>query len=790
MAMSVMMTCLGGTAEGNGQMMTISSTPCTATILNGITPCFSFIVGSAASNGSLSSTRRHKECCNALKSMVTEALECACLIATGNVPFSIPSVRIPLQQCNAGVPLQCKGSGVPLPAPGLKPLLYIDVTSTQLFNENISSSWYRSHKTLNPNLLHSLSLGPARRQHRLPSAAFSPGDAASLPAALSLPLSPWPKIVSLSQPNYKKWSRLFLLLVRRFNLQGYLYGSVVPLSDDDDEWCQLDALLQGWILSTITDEVSDLVISSLTTASALWKVIHDLFHDNKHARAMQLEHEFRTTVKGSTSMAAYCQQLQNLSDWLDDVDAPVSQHQLVLQMLRGLPADLQAQTSFMQFQDPMPNFLQVRSALMLLDRQRSNPVDPGTSALLTTRAGGQLHGGTHGGSGGYGGSHGGSGYGEGNPGQRGGYGRGAKPTQSGSGNKPHSKGHESIATTPIKRLTCAERIEKDAKGLCKNCDQKCHKGHKCRRFILNMGDDEAEEEGGDLEEELEVVANISSLNSLAGLTTPRSLQLTGRGTPFTVDLYVLQIHRHDMVLGVQWHRLLGRVLHNYDKVTMEFTWGEQQVMLHGHTPAPKPKTYIAPSKSPACKTGSLWQCHPHCCLGMDSGGRAARHGRDIGETTYRLKLLEGSRIHPVFHVSMLRPYYGSSPNRDQIALLKEFVHGQLLSEPVRIPATRHVLVRGRPENQYLVDWSDEGCGDPTWEPYDRIQRHFPTRHLEDKVVSQAEGNDTSEPGEDQIGGRSISKEKSKWVRALENGDSAKEDGNTRGKLQDGMETMF
>ncbi|VFQ83772.1 unnamed protein product [Cuscuta campestris] len=100
-------------------MMTIS-TPCTATILNnGIAPCFSFINGSAiANNGSLSSTRPQKECCDALKSMVTEALDCACLIVTGNVPFSIPSVRIPLQLCNAGVPLQCKGSGVPLPAPG------------------------------------------------------------------------------------------------------------------------------------------------------------------------------------------------------------------------------------------------------------------------------------------------------------------------------------------------------------------------------------------------------------------------------------------------------------------------------------------------------------------------------------------------------------------------------------------------------------------------------------------------------------------------------------------------
>ncbi|VFQ89964.1 unnamed protein product [Cuscuta campestris] len=128
---------------------------------------------------------------------------------------------------------------------------------------------------------------------------------------------------SFSQPNYKKWSRLFLLLARRFNLQGYLKGSIAPISDDDDKWFQLDVILQGWILSTITDEVSDLVLSSVSTASTLWTMIHDLFHDNKHAQAMQLEHQFRTTVKGSTPMAAYCQELRNIADWLDDVDAPV-----------------------------------------------------------------------------------------------------------------------------------------------------------------------------------------------------------------------------------------------------------------------------------------------------------------------------------------------------------------------------------------------------------------------------------------------------------------------------------
>ncbi|VFQ92890.1 unnamed protein product [Cuscuta campestris] len=46
---------------------------------------------------------------------------------------------------------------------------------------------------------------------------------------------------------------------------------------------------------------------------------------------MQLEHQFRTTNKGSLSISAYCQTLKNIADWLDDVDAPVSEQQLVLQ---------------------------------------------------------------------------------------------------------------------------------------------------------------------------------------------------------------------------------------------------------------------------------------------------------------------------------------------------------------------------------------------------------------------------------------------------------------------------
>ncbi|VFQ94912.1 unnamed protein product [Cuscuta campestris] len=193
-----------------------------------------------------------------------------------------------------------------------------------------------------------------------------------------------PILLSFSEPNYKKWSRLFLLLIRRFSLGDFLIGKSSPSSADDSEWFQLDALIQGWFLSTVNDEICDLVLSTTNSASELWKAIYNIFH-YKPAQVMQLEHQSRTTTKGSLSIVAYCQTLQNLADWLDDVDAPVSEQQLVLQVLRGLSDDLRGQTSFLQYQTPPPTFLQTRSALLLIEQQRvelgvgSNTGDGGTA---------------------------------------------------------------------------------------------------------------------------------------------------------------------------------------------------------------------------------------------------------------------------------------------------------------------------------------------------------------------------------------------------------------------------
>nr|GEZ09182.1 retrovirus-related Pol polyprotein from transposon TNT 1-94 [Tanacetum cinerariifolium] len=93
-------------------------------MITGFTPCVNYITGSSPNGKSPSAS-----CCDAMESLMTTSTDCACLIVTGNVPFSLPSpinqvlaISLP-QACNSkSMPLQCKATGVSLPLPG--PMLF------------------------------------------------------------------------------------------------------------------------------------------------------------------------------------------------------------------------------------------------------------------------------------------------------------------------------------------------------------------------------------------------------------------------------------------------------------------------------------------------------------------------------------------------------------------------------------------------------------------------------------------------------------------------------------------
>lgn len=113
----------------------------------------------------------------------------------------------------------------------------------------------------------------------------------------------------------------------------------------------------------------------------------------------------------------------------------------------------------------------------------------------------------------------------------------------------------------------------------------------------------------------------------------------------------------------------------------------------------------------------------------------------IGKVAYRLAQPETSQIHPVFHVSILKPYTGV----DDVAITplpEEEEEGQPLEQPLAIGGSRVVLRNGQVAQQVLVQWTGGSPEEATWEWVDEFRVAYPDYHLEDKVISEERENVT------------------------------------------------
>lgn len=114
----------------------------------------------------------------------------------------------------------------------------------------------------------------------------------------------------------------------------------------------------------------------------------------------------------------------------------------------------------------------------------------------------------------------------------------------------------------------------------------------------------------------------------------------------------------------------------------------------------------------------------------------------IGPVAYRLTLPEGSRIHDVFHVSLLRPFVDGGVSASEL-FPSTFARGCVVSRPNKLSDRRRVWRGGVAVDEGLVHWDDEEGRSPSWEPMDVISRRFPSLLLEDKEHSKEGGVDTS-----------------------------------------------
>ena len=111
----------------------------------------------------------------------------------------------------------------------------------------------------------------------------------------------------------------------------------------------------------------------------------------------------------------------------------------------------------------------------------------------------------------------------------------------------------------------------------------------------------------------------------------------------------------------------------------------------------------------------------------------------IGNLAYRLHLPADSRIHPVFHVSQLKPYTPDyTPVFSELPQVPDLVTSE--TEPVAIVERRMMKKGDAPVIQLQVQWSNRSPTTTTWEDYHTLKERYPLVFIWEGAYSQDGGN--------------------------------------------------
>lgn len=106
----------------------------------------------------------------------------------------------------------------------------------------------------------------------------------------------------------------------------------------------------------------------------------------------------------------------------------------------------------------------------------------------------------------------------------------------------------------------------------------------------------------------------------------------------------------------------------------------------------------------------------------------------VGKVAYHLNLPDHSAIHPVFHVSQLKPAIGFKH-----AIQPRLPTLSLHQVPVSILESHQVKKGNSSSTQVLVQWSDAVAGEETWEDLVELKQRFPGALAWGQGQSQGEG---------------------------------------------------
>ncbi|KAL2900376.1 2 3-bisphosphoglycerate-independent phosphoglycerate mutase [Bienertia sinuspersici] len=151
-------------------------------------------------------------------------------------------------------------------------------------------------------------------------------------------------------------------------------------------WQRIDDIVRQLIYGTNFNDLLNSILDTDDKAIDTWSRTKIVFHNNKSARASNLDSQFTNTkLKQFDGVKPYCTRLKFLGDSLKDIGDKVSDNQMALQILKGLSDEYKNFRTFVRRLKPLPSFDELCS--MLEFEEQTNASD----LLIEARAESHLH---------------------------------------------------------------------------------------------------------------------------------------------------------------------------------------------------------------------------------------------------------------------------------------------------------------------------------------------------------------------------------------------------------------
>ncbi|XP_076924042.1 uncharacterized protein LOC143586365 [Bidens hawaiensis] len=185
----------------------------------------------------------------------------------------------------------------------------------------------------------------------------------------------------MESAQYSMWSELFKIHCKAYHVYNHISPHPPPTTSssketdpktapkpetkETEDWERIDSIVLQWIYGTISTDLLNTIMKKDTTVAAAWSALEDIFQDNKVIRAIHLNNKLSNTrIDNFPNASAYCQELKVLADQLANVDAPVDDTKLVMQLITGHNEQFESFATLLANSKPLPYFYEARSKLI------------------------------------------------------------------------------------------------------------------------------------------------------------------------------------------------------------------------------------------------------------------------------------------------------------------------------------------------------------------------------------------------------------------------------------------